>query len=242
MAVSLAMGGTFLDHFAVARPVRTILLCGESGWPVFQENIRRISVARGATEEQLGNLLTGIRLPKFGNALHQDTLCTYIIEQKPKWSLSIVPIGASPRFRVESVCDGRSSRFDRQRLGGRGATLILLCHTPKHVPAGNPLELDNLAFAGFSEFAAQWFIVNRIRPYEPGTGRHALWAVIGGRAGHSGTYAIDLDEGEFHPGEDREWRVAVSKADQARQEQRDSGSRTGRRSWPKSWKASRSES
>ena len=31
-----------------------------------------------------------------------------------------------------------------------GATLVLLCHTPKHVAAGEPLELDNLAFAGFT--------------------------------------------------------------------------------------------
>ena len=100
-----------------------------------------------------------------------------------------------------------------------GATLILLCHTPKHVAPGQPLELDNLAFAGFSEFAAQWLIVNRQKSYEPGSGRHFLWAVIGGRAGHSGTYALDLDEGQFHQGEDRKWRVAVTRGTEARKEQ-----------------------
>jgi hypothetical protein len=211
----------FLDHFPVARPVRTILLSGESGWPVFQENIRRISNARGATEEQLENLLTGVRLPKFGNPLHQDTLCSYIVEQKAEAVIldcayrCIPGDSVSNQFAMGEVLDSIGNALESV-----GATLILLCHTPKHVAPGEPLELDNLAFAGFSEFAAQWLIVNRQKAYEPGSGRHFLWAVIGGRAGHSGTYALDLDEGEFHQGEDREWRVAVTRADEARKEQR----------------------
>jgi hypothetical protein len=221
LAVSLAMGGKFLDHFQAARPVRTILLSGESGWPVFQENIRRISQARGATEGQLENLLTGVRLPKFGNPLHQDTLCTYIISQKAEAVILDCAYRCIPgdfvsnQFAMGEVLDSIGNALESV-----GATLILLCHTPKHVAPGEPLELDNLAFAGFSEFAAQWLIVNRQKTYEPGSGRHFLWAVVGGRAGHSGTYALDLDEGEFRQGEDREWRVAVTRADEARKEQR----------------------
>ncbi|MGA2034437.1 MAG: AAA family ATPase [Thermoguttaceae bacterium] len=220
LAVSLAMGGRFLDHFDVARPVRTILISGESGWPVFQENIRRISHARQATEEQLENLLTGVRLPKFGNVVHQDVLGDYIIDQKAEVVIldcayrCIPGDKVSNQFAMGEVLDSIGNALESV-----GATLVLLCHTPKHVAAGEPLELDNLAFAGFSEFAAQWLIVNRRQRYEPGTGRHALWGVIGGRAGHSGTFAIDLDEGEFHQGEDREWRVAVARGDEARKEQ-----------------------
>ena len=222
LAVTLAMGGggRFLDFFPAARPVRTILLCGESGWPVFQENIRRISNARGATEQQLANLLTGVRLPKFGNKLHQDTLGAYITEQKAEAVIldcayrCIPGDSVSNQFAMGEVLDSIGTALEAV-----GATLVLLCHTPKHVAPGEPLELDNLAFAGFSEFAAQWLIVNRQRRYEPGSGRHALWGVIGGRAGHSGTYAIDIDEGEFHQGEDREWRVGVSKGDEARKQQ-----------------------
>ena len=221
LAVSLSMGGRFLDHFEVTRPVRTILLCGEAGWPVFQENIRRISGARGATEEHLENLLTGVRLPKFGNVGHQDSLGGYITEQKAEVVIidcayrCIPGESVSNQFMMGEVLDSIG-----HALESVGATLILLCHTPKHIAAGDPLELDNLAFAGFSEFAAQWLIVNRQKAYEPGTGRHNLWAVIGGRAGHSGTYALDLDEGEFHQGKDREWRTAVTRADKAREEYR----------------------
>lgn len=222
LAVSLAMGGKFLDHFPAARPVRTIILSGESGWPVFQENIRRISTARGATEQQLENLLTGVRLPKFGNSLHQDAICTYIVEQKAEAVIfdcayrCIPGDQVSNQFAMGEVLDSIGNALEAV-----GATLILLCHTPKHVAPGDPLELDNVAFAGFSEFAAQWFIVNRQTRYEPGTGRHFLWAVVGGRAGHSGTYALDLDEGEFHQDQDREWRVAVTRADEARRGQQE---------------------
>lgn len=42
-----------------------------------------------------------------------------------------------------------------------GATLVLLHHSPKHIPPGDPLQLDNLAFAGFAEFAAGWILLNR---------------------------------------------------------------------------------
>lgn len=222
LAISLAIGGRFLDHFDVPRPVRTILLCGEAGWPVFQENIRRISVARGATEKQLENLLVGVRLPKFGNKLQEAGLAEFIAEQKAEVVIldcayrCIPGDQVSNQFAMGEVLDSIGSTLEAVN-----ATLMLLCHTPKHIPAGNPLGLDDVAFAGFAEFAAQWFIVNRRKDYQPGSGRHELWAVVGGRAGHSGSYSIDIDEGEFHPDQDRGWMVAIAKPDEARQQQWD---------------------
>ena len=211
-----------MNHFQAARPVRTILLCGESGWPVFQENIRRITEARGVKQSTLlDNLFVGVKLPKFGNALHQETLTREITEKQAEAIIfdcayrSVPGDSVSNQFSMGEVLDAIGTTVEAV-----GATLILLCHTPKHVAPGEPLELDNVAFAGFSEFAAQWLILNRRQRYEPGTGHHALWAVVGGRAGHSGTYAIDLDEGEFHQGEDREWRVSVSKGQEARKTER----------------------
>ena len=214
------MGAGFLNHFPVTRPVRTILACGESGWPVFKDNLHRIGLSRGLVEDDLANLLVGVKLPKFGNSLHQTTLANDIIRFKAEVVIldcayrCIPGDSVSNQFAMGEVLDSIG-----MALEAVGATLVLLCHTPKHVAAGEPLELDNLAFAGFSEFAAQWLIVNRQRRYVPGSGRHDLWGVIGGRAGHSGTYAIGIDEGEFHQGVNREWRVEVSKADEARKQQ-----------------------
>ncbi len=40
---------------------------------------------------------------------------------------------------------------------------------------------------------------------------------VGGRAGHSGLWTLDVDEGEYQPGVQRRWEVAVRPATEARQ-------------------------
>ncbi len=96
-----------------------------------------------------------------------------------------------------------------------GATLVLVHHSTKpagmvRMQAGEPMELEDLAFSGFAEFARQWALVNRRQKYEPGSGKHCLWMNIGGSAGHSGCWGLDVDEGKL--AEDftgRRWLVQV---------------------------------
>ena len=49
-------------------------------------------------------------------------------------------------------------------------TLVLLHHTTKHIPPGEPLQLDNAAFAGVAEYAAQWLLINPEGPTRPAAG------------------------------------------------------------------------
>ena len=100
-------------------------------------------------------------------------------------------------------------------------TLVLLHHTTKHIPVGEPLQLDNSAFAGTAEYAAQWLLVNRIKLFDPGSGHHELWLTIGARAGHGGLYGVTIDEGPFVEGRDRDWNVQVMKPEEMRQADRD---------------------
>ena len=70
--------------------------------------------------------------------------------------------------------------------------------------------MEDLAFSGLQEFARQWLLVGRRKPYVPGSGLHQLSFHTGGSAGFSGHWAVDIDEGtvdEHFAG--RHWEVSV---------------------------------
>ena len=104
-----------------------------------------------------------------------------------------------------------------------GVGLILAHHTRKRGKTKNSAdyelpELDDMAWAGFAEFARQWLLIGRREAYEPGSGKHKLWLSIGGAAGHSALWAVDVDEGIA--GLPRHWKVELSRPDEARAEKK----------------------
>lgn len=88
---------------------------------------------------------------------------------------------------------------------------VMLHHAKKALPYGKPLGLADVQGAGFGEFARQWVLVNRRRPFDPAGSdtTHRLLINYGGSAGHAGGVAVDLDMGKVAEGSERRWVVEV---------------------------------
>jgi hypothetical protein len=227
LAVSLALGGHFLGYFPVARAARVALLSGECGWPVVQENLRRVARAAGRELADVGGLLVGTKLPMFGSAAHAEATRRFLRDNEVEVGIFdcaylCVPTGGGGNVAANVFLMGELLRSLADVFVEANATMILLHHTTKGAGGdGEPIDLENLSFAGFREFAAQWLLLSRRAKYEPGTGHHELWISSGGRAGHSGLWSLTVDEGEYEPGAMRQWEVSVAHADDARQDVQD---------------------
>lgn len=227
LAISLDTGTPFLgfDRFAVPTPVKVLLLNGESGDATIQETAVRVAQARHIDPSSLG-IVWGMDLPQLTNAEHLRDLAALI----RKYDITVVIIDPTYLCLLSGVrADGpqASNVLDMgpvyKQIGdvclAAGATPILTSHAKKG-RGHDPLDLDDLAYAGVAEFARQWVLVSRREDYQ-GDGRHQLWLNVGGSVGHSFLGHLDIEEGTI--GDDftgRTWKPTVSGYQEAKREQK----------------------
>jgi hypothetical protein len=207
LLISLASGTPFLGRFSVTEPGRTLFLSGESGLAALQSIARRISAARGINLETLDNFELCPKLPNLDSSADVQALGR-ILRKKQPICLAIDPAYLAIRgedarnlFSMGSLLRPLAELCDET-----GCTILIVHHCKRsRVRPGDPATLDDIAWSGFAEFSAQWLLLARRRRYDPDTGHHELWFSAGGRAGHHGLCALDVDEGApSKPGE-RTW-------------------------------------
>lgn len=227
LAVSLASGTKFLGEFDVPCQVPVLVLSGESGGFVIKDTVNRVCGAKNILLDDLeGYFFVGFELPQLSMVAQVEALAGIIRDHEIKVVL-IDPLylcllsGGGRRLDAANLFDmGPLLMGIAAKSLDAGATPVLVHHFRKNVaePYDVP-EMESMAFAGIQEFARQWILLGRRQKFEPGTGLHQLWMSVGGSAGHSGAWAIDINEGVM--GEDflgRQWNVSVKLASECRVE------------------------
>jgi hypothetical protein len=225
LAISLAaggIGGRFLNQFRVEVPQRVGVMTGESGMATVQETIRRICNAKGVEAADIaGRLAVTDEIP--------------MLNQLP--DLNGVEMLLARMGLDVLICDPVYQMIDGSEAGNlfrmgqqlkpladvcraKNCTPVLIHHTKRTsdtVRNNEPLGLEDISWSGFAEFARQWILINRRERYREGSGEHRLWVNYGGSAGHSGLWAVDIQEGQNTAAEGRTYTVAVQEARVARE-------------------------
>lgn len=225
-AISLATATPFMGQLEVNRACRVGFMSGEGGMSVLQDYARRVAAGRGIDLADIGGLVFCNQLPQLGDPQQLDALEKFIQGNE----LEVIVI--DPLYLCMPGDDagnllkqGKILRSVNEICIRNKCTPILIHHTKKSVvDPQSPAELSDLSWSGFSEFAGQWWLLSRREKYDADQpGEHALWLNIGGRAGHSALYAVDVHEGTRSDLEGRRWGVDVKTPKEAR-----AGARAGR--------------
>ena len=223
LGISLAMAGCFLGKLRVNRTCRVGIMTGESGLGTIQETARRICRAAGYNLADIGGLIFSDQLPRFGSFDHQDAVRRFIADDE----LEVLAI--DPTYLCMPGADANNYFIQGELLrsmgdvcADAGCMMVLAVHNKKgRANPFAPPELEDIAWAGFQEYFRQWLLLGRRERYEPGTGEHRLWLNVGGSAGHSALWAVDISEGTRETEGGRFWSVNVMHADEARNEVQD---------------------
>lgn len=225
IAFCIATANMLFGKFKVSVGLNVGIMSGESGPGTIQETFNRIVKSFGWSPQFVDGLHFCFELPSLQNQLDIAQIKRFIKEK----ALDVFIF--DPAYLCLSLGDGASNLFSvGEKLKpltdlGRetGCTIILVHHTRKSngQNAFSEPELEEIAFAGFQEWARQWILLNRREAYKPDEpGVHKLWFVAGGSAGHSQSWALDINEGSIEDEGGRIWETHLFPAKEARAEKR----------------------
>ena len=227
LAVSIASATPFLGHFDVHEARRCGSITGESGRHTMSLLMQRICAARDLDPYGV-DITWSTEVPRLDHDIDLERLRKFIKDNALEVCFldpMYLMLGGAAEKAGNIYAMGGVLANLAQVGKDTACTLLMIHHTSRtasRLRAFDPPELGDAAFAGMAEFVRQWISIGRRSTFDPDTGTHELWLSIGGSAGQSGLYAVDVDEGHLNGDfEGRRWDVAVMRASEARQEQSD---------------------
>lgn len=214
LVLSLATGSRFLGEFHINGRWNAGLISGESGAATIQETARRIARSKGWSLRQIEGAYFNFNIPDLLNPGAVDAIRRFIQENELA-CLVIDPVYLAMARVAESASNVFSMGEALKPIGNlcseTGCTIVLCHHTKKATGADyGPPKMEDVAFAGFGEFARQWMMLKRREAYDPENGgSHRLWFEVGGSAGHSGRWGLNIEEGLRSDQGGRRWDVEV---------------------------------
>ncbi|MCA9007359.1 MAG: AAA family ATPase [Planctomycetaceae bacterium] len=223
IAFCLTTANMLFKKFAVPTGYKVGIMSGESGAATIQETFSRISKSYGWLPQSVEGLHICFKLPSLTNPIDLSSIKRYIKENK----LDVFIF--DPVYLCLNLGDGASNLFlvgDKLKLltelgQETGCTIIIAHHTRKSNGQNQfaEPELEEIAFAGFQEWARQWILVGRREEYKPDEpGVHKLWFRAGGSAGHNQCWALNINEGSIEDEGGRIWETRLFPAKNARAE------------------------
>ena len=220
LTLSLASGSPFLGKFWTPRAVRVAMMTGESGDGTMPETLRRIARSKPWINlADYANAICFFDLPRLGQPQTRRELERFIIDN------SLTALIIDPAYLCLDLGDDAGNLFavgkKLRELTDIGhttsSTIIIIHHNKKSIndPFAIP-ELESIAWSGFQEWARQWLLIGRRELYNAErAGSHRLWLNVGGSAGHSDCWAVDIEEGSRKNEGGRRCEVSVPVASSA---------------------------
>jgi hypothetical protein len=216
LAVSVVSGTPLLGKYHTAKQ-RVAFVSAESGEETLQETAVRVCKSKGIEFADLSNsLYWAFKPPQINEPDHIASLKEFIEKNQ------ITVLVIDPAYLSMGIGDDAKNQFVvgavLQNLSTlqaeTGCTPILCCHTNKNILSGAELELSHIAYAGFGQWARQWILLNRREDYDRNQpGSHKLFVSFGGSAGHAGSLALDVEEGDIQSG--RKWECSLQSTEEA---------------------------
>jgi len=219
LALSLAFADKFLGKFEVPIAHRVVVMSGESGLATIQETAKRICRANGRRLRD-ASVIWSPDLPRFDSEPHMDALKRFLTDDEATVCIidpAYLCMGGSPDDHKNIFAVGERLRSIGDACLQCGVTPIICHHARKSKNDSEPMELGDLAFSGWAEWARQWILLNRRERFDPDSnGEHKLWMTVGGSAGHFGLWGLDITEGRQSDPDGRRWDVDIIPASDAR--------------------------